>query len=470
MRQNNAPSNSLNRRDFLRVASSTSLVLAGTGFPSIAAAKTKSQPNILIILTDQQHIDTIAAGGCRHVVTPAMDALLQHGVSFTQSYSTNPVCSPARSSIFTGRMTTETGVVVNGKHIRKDIPNLGQWFSETSAYETIYAGKWHLPRTHQLEIEGFRVIHTGIGGHGILGDASTSRACEGFLRNRAKDKPFLMVASFLQPHDICEWLRLNTYDPQKLLYDGLTQELPPLPENFNYDRHEPAYLSKSRLSRDPFVKGWDHLQWQYYRWSYYRHIEQVDAEIGRLLQALKEEDYHKNTVILFISDHGEGLGHHQMVRKSSPYDEASRVPLIVSFPGKIPENVINTTDLVSGVDIVPTICDFAGIKPPKHMRGISLKPLLEGNAATKHDFVVTELPGNRARMLRTNDYKYITYAGDAVDMLFHMKNDPGETRNLAPDPAYATILSDLKKTLIVWEKTLDIAPQLPNADAWWRKT
>lgn len=470
MRQSNAPSNSLNRRDFLRVASGTSLMLAGTGFPTIAAAKTKSQPNILIILTDQQHIDTVAAGGCRHVVTPAMDDLLQHGVSFTQSYSTNPVCSPARSSIFTGRMTTETGVVVNGKHLRKDIPNLGQWFSETSAYETIYAGKWHLPSTHQLEIEGFRVIHTGIGGHGILGDASTSRACEGFLRNRAKDKPFLMVASFLQPHDICEWLRLNTYDPPKLPYDGLTQELPPFPKNFNYDRHEPAYLSKSRLTRDPFVKGWDHLQWQYYLWSYYRHIEQVDAEIGRLLQALKEEDYHKNTVILFTSDHGEGLGHHQMVRKSSPYDEASRVPLIVSFPGQIQENVINTTDLVSGVDIVPTACDFAGIKSPKHMRGISLKPLLEGNAATKRDFVVTELPGNRARMLRTNDYKYVTYAGDAVDMLFHMKSDPGETRNLAPDPAYATILSDLKKALIAWEKTLDIAPQLPNADAWWRKT
>lgn len=470
MKQTNGSTYLLDRRDFLRVASGTSLMLTKTGFPTIASAQSKSQRNILIIVTDQQHIDTIAAGGCSHVVTPAMDDLMQHGVSFTQSYSSNPVCSPARSSIFTGRMTTETGVVTNGKRIRKDIPNIGQWFSEKATYETVYAGKWHLPGTHQLDIEGFRVIHTGIGGHGILGDASTSRACEGFLRNRGKERPFLMVASFLQPHDICEWLRLNTYDPQKLPYKGLMQELPPLPKNFDYDHYEPDYLNKTRQSREPFVKGWDNLQWRYYLWSYYRHIEQVDAEIGRILQVLKEEDYAKNTVVVFTSDHGEGLGHHQMVRKSSPYDEASRVPLIISFPGNIQENAVDTAHLVSSVDIVPTICDLVGIKSPMHMRGMSLKPILEGNAPTTRDFVVTELPGNRGRMLRTTEYKYVTYAGDPVDMLFNMKSDPGETRNLIGGPAYATILSDLKKTLIAWEKNLGVAPQLPNADAWWRTT
>jgi len=470
MKQAEDSSNALNRRDFLRVASGTSVLLANSGFPAIVSAESKSQPNILFIVTDQQHIDSIGAGGCPYVVTPAMDGLVRKGVSFTQSYCPNPVCSPARSAMFTGRMSTETGVVANGKHIRSDIPNLGQWFSANSTYETVYAGKWHIPRSSELEIPGFRVINTGISGHGILGDASTSRACEGFLRNRAKDKPFLMVASFLQPHDICEWLRLNTYDPKKLLYAGLAPELPPLPKNFNFDRHEPEYLSTKRQSRDPFVRGWDHLQWQYYLWSYYRHIEQVDAEIGRVLQALKEEDYDRNTLVVFTSDHGEGLGHHQMVRKSSPYDEASKVPLVVSFPGHIQENVTNTSHLVSGVDLVPTLCDFAGIEAPPRMRGISLKPLLEGDSDTTRDFVVTELPGNRARMLRTKDHKYITYAGDPVEMLFDMKSDPGETRNLAADPAHATVLSDLKKTLMTWEKTLDVAPRLPNADAWWRKT
>ncbi|NQV34943.1 MAG: sulfatase-like hydrolase/transferase [Phycisphaeraceae bacterium] len=420
-------------------------------------------------MTDQQHIDTLSAGGCAHVKTPAMDSLMHRGVSFTQSYSTNPVCSPARSSAFTGRMSTETGVVSNGKHIREDIPNIGQWFSDMTSYETVYAGKWHVPRTHTLDIKGFRVINTGIGGHGILGDATTSRACEGFLRNRAKDKPFLMVASFMQPHDICEWLRLNTYDPKRLAYEGLAAKLPPLPKNFDTHHEEPDYLKKIRNSRDPFVRGWEELQWQYYLWSYYRHIEQVDAEIGRVLQALNDEGDAENTLVVFTSDHGEGLGHHQMVRKSSPYDESSKVPMVVSLPGQCQENVINRSHLVSGADIVPTICDFAGIKSPKDMRGISMKPWLQGDSTRARDFVVTELPSNRARMLRTKDYKYITYADDPVDMLFNMTTDPGETRNLAADSSHATVLSDLKKTLTDWERHLDVAPNMPNADAWWRR-
>jgi hypothetical protein len=229
-------------------------MLASKGFPMISPSKSKTQPNVLVIMTDQQHIDTLSAGGCPHVNTPAMDSLMHRGVSFTQSYCPNPVCSPARSAVFTGRMSTETGVVSNGKRIRKDIPNIGQWFSDMTSYETVYAGKWHVPRTHTLDIKGFRVINTGIAGHGILGDATTSRACKGFLRNRSKDKPFLMVASFMQPHDICEWLRLNTYDPKKLLYKGLAQELPPLPKNFNTHHAEPDYLKKTRKSRDPFVR------------------------------------------------------------------------------------------------------------------------------------------------------------------------------------------------------------------------
>ena len=468
MKQNSDTSGSLNRREFLCGAAGASMMLGTKAFPMVSSERTRSRPNVLVIVTDQQHLDTLGAGGCAHVHTPAMDSLMRRGVSFTQSYSPNPVCSPARSAIFTGRMSTETGVVTNGKRIRKDIPNMGQWFSETASYDTVYAGKWHVPRTHTLDIKGFRVINTGIGGHGILGDATTSRACEGFLRHRAKGNPFLMVASFLQPHDICEWLRLNTYDPKRLPYEGLASELPPLPGNFAFSHAEPEYLRRMRQSRDPFVRGWEELQWQYYLWSYYRHIEQVDAEIGRVLQALEESGHAENTLIVFTSDHGEGLGHHQMVRKSSPYDESARVPMVVSFPGHIQENLTDAAHLVSGVDIMPTICDFARIKSPGHMRGKSMKPWLQGNAVQARDFVVTELPSNRARMVRTEDHKYITYAGDPVDMLFNMKTDPGETRNLAADPAHASVVSDLKNTLIAWEKTLDVAPQLPNADAWWR--
>ena len=212
----------INRREFIKLGGSALAVLSSSvSCKSVSAAKQsrKLKPkNILLIITDQQHIDTIAAGGCRHVRTPALDRLKTRGVSFTESYSTNPVCSPARSSIFTGRASSETGVHVNNLPIRSDIPNLGQWFSQETDYETVYAGKWHLPRSFTNDIPGFKVINTGIGGFGYLCDTVTSRACEGYLRNRSQSRPFLMVASFLQPHDICEWLRLNTKDPVQLRY------------------------------------------------------------------------------------------------------------------------------------------------------------------------------------------------------------------------------------------------------------
>ncbi|GAI82937.1 unnamed protein product, partial [marine sediment metagenome] len=227
----------VNRRDFIKLGGSAVALLAtgAAGRKTVAAPPSKPKPkNIVLIYTDQQHIDTIAAGGCAHVQTPALDRLKTNGVSFTQSYTANPLCSPARSAAFSGRTSCECGVHVNGRPIRSDIPNLGQWFSEHTNYETFYAGKWHLPRSYTSSIPGFNVINTGIGGFGYLCDTMVSRACEGFLRNRSKSKPFLLVASFMQPHDICEWLRLNMENPAQLRYPELDRELPELPGNFDY--------------------------------------------------------------------------------------------------------------------------------------------------------------------------------------------------------------------------------------------
>ncbi|MFB0524245.1 MAG: sulfatase-like hydrolase/transferase, partial [Phycisphaerae bacterium] len=140
----------ISRRNFLKLSGSTIALLSSAALTNkVSAIRQRQGPkprNILLIITDQQHIDTIAAGGCRHVRTPALDRLKTRGASFAQSYSSNPLCSPARSSIFTGRTSSEAGVHVNNLPIRSDIPNLGQWFSQETDYETVYAGKWHLPR------------------------------------------------------------------------------------------------------------------------------------------------------------------------------------------------------------------------------------------------------------------------------------------------------------------------------------
>ena len=460
----------INRRHFIKLGGSAVALLANTPLMKCAYGglrDRKPKPkNIVLILTDQQHIDTIAAGGCPHVRTPSLDRLKTSGVSFTESYSANPVCSPARSAVFTGRTSSECAVHINGKSIRPDIPNLGQWFSENTDYETFYAGKWHLPRTYTSKIPGFKVINTGIGGFGYLCDTVMSRACEGFLRNRSKSKPFLLVASFMQPHDICEWLRLNMNNPERLPYPDLAGELPELPDNFEFDKNEPELIKARRLGNEPFKGNWSKEQWRYYRWSYYRNIEHVDAEIGRVLRALEEFGHANDTLIVLTSDHGEGMGHHQMVRKSTLYDEASKVPLLFSWPGYVSANKTDTTHLASGLDIMSTLCDFAGIKPPENMRGRSLRPILEGNSARNNEFVVTEVSTNTGRMVRTEGYKYIKYRNDPVEQLFDRKNDHGETMNLAARARYASTLAEHQKLLREFESKLDVLPNIPNAELW----
>ena len=459
----------MNRREFIKLGGGALALATQGGVTARSRATAPGRPkpkNILLIITDQQHIDTIRAGGCAHVRTPALDRLKRRGLSFTQSYSANPLCSPARSAIFSGRTSSEAAVPVNGRPIRSELPNLGQWFSAHTDCETFYAGKWHLPRTYTSDIPGFKVLHTGIGGFGYLCDTVMSRACEGFLRNRSRGKPFLLVTSFMQPHDICEWLRLNTEDPGRLRYPELEGKLPPLPENFDFDKREPEIVSRGRASNEPFKTGWSRRQWRYYLWSYYRNIEYVDGEIGRVLQTLDDCGYAKDTLVIFTADHGEGLAHHQMVRKNTLYDEAVRVPLIVSWPGHIPQDRTETTHLASGLDIMPTLCAYAGIAAPGHTRGSDLRCALE-NGTPAHDFIVSEVAGNAGRMVRSERYKYVAYAGDSTEQFFDMKNDCGETRNLAAEARYASAVAEHRDLLRQWESRLDVPDTVSHRDAWW---
>jgi len=466
-------SEKITRRDFVKVGGAAVLTAGGVVSTSIASARAsrvRTKPNVLLIITDQQHIDTIAAGGCSHVYTPALDRLLKSGTSFTNSYSPNPVCSPARSAIFTSRTSSETGVYVNGRPIHSGIPNLGQWFRQETNYDTVYAGKWHLPQSYTTMIPGFTVINPGIGGFGNMCDTAVSRACEGYLRNRSQSKPFLMVASFMQPHDICEWLRLNTENPQRLRYPELKDVLPELPKNVAYEQNEPETIKKRRLKNDSAIGDWEKEQWRYYRWSYYRHIEMVDAEIGRVLQALEETGQANNTLVIFTSDHGEGMGHHQMVRKNSLYEEAVAVSLIFSLPRQIQPERINRKYLVSGLDILPTICDYTGIRTPKNIRGRSLRRILEGRSGRTHEFVISEVSSNSGRMVRTDQYKYVVYKDDSPEQLFDMKDDPGETRNLAPEAQFTSTLKDHREILQKWEQKLEVPKGVPEKGAWWYKS
>ena len=164
-----------------------------------------TQPNLLLVLTDQQHADTIGELGQAHVQTPAMDELVRGGTSFTQSYCANPVCSPSRSSIFTSRTTSETNVWTNGRAIRPDLPTMGEHF-RAAGYDTTYAGKWHVPKCYPNTIEGLRVLSSGIGHQGTVSDPLVTDGCVNYLHGRDPSKPFFLLDSTALPRRVARAL------------------------------------------------------------------------------------------------------------------------------------------------------------------------------------------------------------------------------------------------------------------------
>ncbi len=451
----------ITRRDFVQ-KTATGLATSSVYSPqlfSIVTSKTQKKPNILFIFTDQQHIDTISALGCPYLKTPGMDEIAERGVSFEQSYCPSPVCGPCRAAVYTGRMPSEVGVTGNGERPVDGIPFMGEWFREKGDYETVYMGKWHVPAYVSSRVPGFEVPFCGHGGPGALSDSSYTFAAEAFFKNYSSgQKPFLMAINYMQPHDICEWLRFNRKGKTHLPFTQIHGELPPLPDNFEIPENEPELVRLRRLEWEGVNTGWSDDDWRYYIWAYYRHVEMVDAEIKRVLDALNSSAHKNNTAIVFSSDHGEGLGHHKMVRKAFHYDEASKVPLIFSWPGHYPEALVNNQDLVSGVDIFPTMCDIAGIVQPNDMTGQSLGCLLSNNRSLEREFVTSEIEENRGQMLRTQRYKYITYYEDPVEQLFDMIKDPGEKQNLAEDSQYLSILSEHRTLFKDWIRSLKVPP------------
>jgi len=250
--------------------------------------------------------------------------------------------------------------------------------------------------------------------------------------------------------------------PDELPYPQIAGDLPPLPDNFQFDPLEPAAVASQRKSQRT---DWSEMQWRYYIWSYYRMVEEVDAEVGRVLEALEDSGLADNTIVIFTSDHGEGRGRHQMIVKNYLYEEALKVPLVFSCPGRISEGVRDSSHLVSGVDVMATVCDFAGVKPPPRVTGGDLRPLLEGRTAEWRQFAMAEVkltspkPG---RAIRTPDYKYIVYHGDPVEQLFDMRNDPGETKNLAGEAAHASALEEHRALLREQWSRLAPAPNAPK--------
>ncbi|MFW5884400.1 MAG: sulfatase [bacterium] len=451
-----------------------------------------NQPNILIVTTDQQHHAMMSCAGNEWLSTPNMDRIAARGVRYERAYCSNPVCVPSRFSWWTGRMPSAIGMRQNGG-VKGALPSeihegaMGHLVSE-AGYRAVFAGKIHLPgdlapesmgfeylcsdERYRLAVECARFIREQ-GGAQTAGGAAAGIAAPG-----GAERPWLLVANFINPHDICHHAltEFATTDFEKLLVSKVTdarasvdgmldlakrwdeeeffaKHCPPLPPNYDPQEDEPeaiAELVDYRPFRRKARDRWGEREWRLHRWVYHRLTERVDEQIGVLLDALETSGQADNTVVIFTSDHGDHDSSHRLEHKTIFYEEAARVPLLVADPhadAATPGSSIGTGLVQTGLDLMATVCDYAGVESPAHNLGMSLRPSATGESArAPRDGVYAE--NEVSYMYVTEEHKFVRYdRGANGRQLYDLVRDPAETRNWIGEPGNDEIARELETRL-----------------------
>ncbi len=467
----------MNRRQFV---ASFGASMCAASFPSHGKASS-SKPNILIMITDQQFAEAASYRvGSRYIHTPNMDSVAARGTVYTRAYCSNPLCVPSRTSMFTGQYPTVTSVMDNSDCIRLNLtlinyphmfPLMGRVF-QSAGYETAYFGKWHIPcPVSRSDIHGFDIAKMGLGEFGSKSiDTTTAADAAAFLRQKHQ-KPFLAVASILNPHNIAEWSRGQALPLGPIGQPPPIDELPPLRANHAPQKNEPDTITLMRHSYQSApmfpVSHFDDTKWRQYQWAYYRLIEKADAQIGVVLQALRASGHEQDTLVVMVADHGDCQGAHDWNQKTVFYEEATRVPFVLSGPG-VSKGGQSARLVNTGIDLMPTLCDFAEIDVPPHLPGLSVR----NPTSDPRPYIVTSdkmlegapldgrKPNPTGRMLRSQRYKYTVYSeGQRREALVDLEKDPGEMVNLAGESGSQEILRQHRSMLAEWcRQTRDAFP------------
>ena len=464
------------RREFLKTIGSAA-ASAGTlryhGLPARAntarmAVPQRKRPNILFFFTDDQRFDTIGALGNDHIITPNIDSLVRNGTTFTNAYimgsMSGAVCVPSRAMLMSGRTLfglEGTGNTIPEKHVT--LPEVLQ----KAGYTTFHTGKWHQDKKTFARCfsTGAKIFFGGMGNHWNVpvndfdptgnyprnrrykGDKHSSElfsdAAIDFLRDYKDDKPFFVYVAYTAPHDprqAPEKYR-QMYNPDKIV----------LPKNFLPEH--PFDNGEMRI-RDEKLAPWPRTPKEVRRHiaDYYAIITHMDAQIGRVLSALKETGQARNTIIVLAGDNGLAVGRHGLLGKQSLYEHSVHVPLIMSGPS-IPKG--QRRDAFCYVlDVFPTLCDLVGVPIPGSVEGRNLAGIIsrKRNIRDTLFFAYKDIQ----RGVRDERYKLIEYKvkDKRTTQLFDLQADPWEINNLTDNPRYAAQLKRLRKELLRWKDKL----------------
>ncbi|MBQ6932501.1 MAG: sulfatase-like hydrolase/transferase [Clostridia bacterium] len=428
------------------------------------------RPNIIFYFSDQQRWDTVTPD-----LTPNLENLASEGVKFTNSFTCQPVCGPARACLQTGVYATQNKCYWNGIPLPENTKPLAEYFNE-AGYDTAYIGKWHLasdrypgiglhcestavPKSKQggykywraadvleftshgydgyvFDDEGNRIDFTG-----YRADCINDFALE-YLDNRDKEKPFFLFVSQLEPHHQNDH---HCYEGPKETVENYRGY--PIPDDLN------------------FLKG----DYKESYPDYIAAINRLDENVGRLVQKLRDIGEYENTVIVYTSDHGSHFKTRNAEYKRSCHDSCTHIPLLI-FGGGFESGKIDER-LVSLIDLPPTLLRAAGIEIPESYEGFPLQD------ETERDHVFIQISESQVgRAIRTKRHKYSVRAlcsGNVLhsspiyfeDFLYDLEKDPIEKNNLVKDPEYKQVRKELKQMLIkqmteVGEKKPIILPKL----------
>ena len=441
----------------------TWIAAALAALPATAAQKSnsapKKAPNLLFVFSDQQSYDMVGCYGNTQIITPNLDGLASRGVRMENCYVNCPLSTPFRGMLMTGQHNLYNGCFTNDVPL---LPASGKKFGEVlrdAGYRTAYIGKWHLSGIQRsLPIPpgelryGFdEVFYTNNchmnynkgacfyfddNGEKVFFDdwevfGQTQQALDYLESMRNSENPFALFVSWHPPHD---WEYEDEGGDKHYIYDA--------PEELM------AYYDRSKIKLRPDLEPTPELLRAYH--GYMAMVTGVDIAMGRLLDKLKEIGADENTLIVFTSDHGDMLYSFGITSvKQHPQDYSSRVPLILSMPGKIAAGGVSPM-LICTLDLMPTALGLMGLEIPASCQGMDLSLPLSGGKGKVREAIPLWLFGtpNEAdyRGVVTHDYLYATSKSTGQhlkNVLFDRKKDPYQLHNLYYDPQYASIRAKL---------------------------